>query len=268
VIDAQRLRDAPGVAQSVHASSTDVEATRRHGACSAVLWRPTMQTKTGLIVIGAAVAGIAATTNYVPRDATGWNDQYRSVTIAVPAEAPRGTVELSSFGKVRLAVEGGQSLDALHVRMVIANAGDLAPWTIDLPGTTLKAPGSPSHRAVAANSNIETLPAVVVGTGEVRTLDIYFPMPAGADSFEIAWRVTTPTSEVRERTQFTRQVSEGSTTLPTGWGSHWWFDPEYPWHTYFHRDGIIVPRPPESATVTRGAVRHDDGEVANPCDQR
>jgi hypothetical protein len=226
-----------------------------------------MQTKTGLIVIGAAVAGIAATTNYVPRDATGWNERYRSVTIAVPAEAPRGTVELSSFGKVTLAVEGGQSLDALHVRMVIANAGDLAPWTIDLPGTTLKAQGSLSYRVVAANSNIATLPAVIVGTGEVRTLDLYFPMPARADSFELAWRVTTPTSEVHERTQFTREVSDASAApLPTGWVSHWWFDPGYPWRTYFHHDGILAPRPPESATVTR-PTRHDDGEIANPCDQ-
>jgi hypothetical protein len=226
-----------------------------------------MQKTTGLIVIGAAVAGLAATTNYVPRDATGWNDRYRSVTIAVPAEAPRGSVELTSFGPVVLAVEGGQSLDALHVRMVIANAGDLAPWTVDLPGTTLKTPGAAAQHVIAANSNIETLPAVVVGTGEVRTLDLYFPMPARADSFELAWRVTTPASEIHERTQFTREISDAPARLPTGWGSHWWFDPGYPWHTYFHHAGILVPRPPESATVTRGRVHHDDGELANPCDQ-
>jgi hypothetical protein len=214
-------------------------------------------TTTRFIVIGAALAGFAATTGDTPRDRS---ERYPTIEIAIPPEAPRGSVAISSFGGVGLTVEGGQTIDAMHVRMVVANAGDLAPWTVDIPNTVLMTGPTRSH-AIAVNADIATLPAIVVATGEIATIDLYFPR--GDGELQLAWRVTTPTSEIHERTRFAGAAREHA-AQPAGSGSHWWFAPSYPWRAYFHRDGILVPRPPESATVTR-PVRHARAE--NPCDE-
>jgi len=33
--------------------------------------------------------------------------------------------------------------------------------------------------------------------------------------------------------------------------ARWWFEPRYPWATYFHRPGIATPRPPRFVAVNR-----------------
>jgi hypothetical protein len=206
-------------------------------------------------VIAFALVELAGTTSYAPSDAT----RERSTVIAIP---PSGTIELASFGPVELTVEGGQIIEAMHLRMVIANGGDIAPWTVDLPDTALVI-GTRRIAAIAINSDLATLPAVVVDTGEVRTLDLYFPLSADTPAFELAWRVTTPTREIHERTPFARDAAVAP-AMTGGRGSHWWFAPGYPWATYRHHDGWLTPRTPTWAEVRRP---HDADVPFDDCAQ-
>jgi hypothetical protein len=105
-----------------------------------------------------------------------------------------------------------------------------------------------------------TLPVAILDPGERCVIDLYFPLPAdltargGPASFALSWPVNTPAPVVRhawfERTAVVAQ-SGGDLTVFPGRRPSWWFNPQYPWLTYFHRPGYAVPRPPSYVIMAR-----------------
>src|SRR6478672_349844 len=115
-----------------------------------------------------AIVGALCTAGpvYAPRGATGWNDGYR----AVSRELPAGQVDIASFGLVQLTPDDTPAMPTLHVRLVLSNHSDRAPWAFDA-GTAMLVIGDWRERATFANSDRATLPVVILDRGETALVD-------------------------------------------------------------------------------------------------
>jgi hypothetical protein len=166
--------------------------------------------------------------------------------IAIPQEAPQGTIQIASYGVTRLA-SGGANIPALHVRMIVSNDGDDVPWTIDSRKQMVEISGEGQSRAMYVNADVNTLPVLSIGRREHRTLDFYFPLPStihsdtGLHGFQVLWDVDTGTRAVASRTSFDRvsQAPSYAYAEPygpywAGYGPFWWYDPFYPSVVFVH----------------------------------
>jgi hypothetical protein len=195
---------------------------------------------------------------YAPAGASTWNDGYPAVVLPVP---PAGTLEVASFGLIELTPADAGPMATLHVR-VVATSSSERPWRIDLPAATLRAGGAEA-RTLLANSDLATLPVAVIERGQPRTFDLYFALPPGVrDDEELAEldlrvpivtqaRTLHPQVHFARREQLDLPGLRAEAVRAAGWGSHWWADPTYAWPTYHHRSGILTPRPPAHAVVSR-----------------
>jgi hypothetical protein len=200
---------------------------------------------------------------YAPVGASTWNDGYPAATLTVSPGSgpPAGTLEIASFGLIELVPDDAGPMLTLHVRIAAANAGE-RPWRLDLPAATVRA-GASESRTLLANSDLATLPVAVVERGQPRTFDLYFAPPGGArDEDELAeldFRIPVVTADrtIPVQVHFTRREQldlgalRGEPLRAAGWGSRWWANPQHAWPTYHRRPGILTPRPPAHAAVSR-----------------
>lgn len=210
--------------------------------------------------------GVSAEYVYAPERPTVWVDGYPGTVRPVPPERPQGEVRLASFGVTELAPDGHARVEAVHVRMVIANEGDATPWTIDTSEQMIEIAGEGRSRAIFVNTDLASLPTVTIAQRERRTLDFYFPLPAtmrGEDrlpSFDLLWQVQTLDRRVSERTSFQRErVDDQPATevvLVSGWGPYWWYNPLYPSRVFIHSRPFVVRHPPARVHVHRYPTRH------------
>jgi hypothetical protein len=219
-----------------------------------------MLVRLGILALGGCAAATAGYV-YTPRGANQWSDGYRTAALAVPSEAPTGSVELASFGVIEIIPRGAKPASALHVRMVVANADDDVPWTFDTGAQRVEFPAGLASRALFVNTDVANLPVVTLARGDRRVFDLYFEIPPAVieeddlESFDLIWQVSTPALRHESRTSFTRH---DLTTRPrrevarvAGWGPHWWWNPTYPWPFYVvpppilrHAYDVVVTRPP------------------------
>lgn len=214
--------------------------------------------------LAVAGVGFVATANFDKQGVTRWPAGYRTMTVAIPPEAPRGRVELASYGLAELTPDGGLPMTALHVRMTVANQRDDVPWSIDFTRTRLDIPGEHRIAPTFVNANIPTLPLAIVERGERVLADLYFALPPriAAENdlrkFDVTWVVARDGRLLESRTRFEHARKgaplEATPVPPLGASRAWWFDPAYPWSTYYHRPGRLVPRPPRHVTLTRARV--------------
>ena len=177
-----------------------------------------------------------------------------AVRVNIPQERPQGSVELTSYGVTRLNADG-RGVPALHVRMIVANDGDAAPWRIDTTQQLLAIEGEGQSRAMFVNSDTHTMPEVIVGQRERHVLDLYYPLPATMQSdsylprFDVLWQVETGERRVASRTSFDRvdvepdnyayaypygAAYDGYWPYWAGWGPYWWYDPLWPSVGFVH----------------------------------
>jgi hypothetical protein len=211
-------------------------------------------------------AGCAATPAYLyaPEGATLWGDGRPIAVSPIPPEAPRGDVQLSSFGITELTPDGVNPVEALHVRMLVTNNGDDPPWTIDTGEVVLDLAGAGRSRAIFVNTDVVTLPVVSIARGERKTLDFYFPVPADVSderalpAFDVLWQVITSVRPFASRTtfraieRFDEQRTSMQVVLVSGWGPFWWFNPVWaPGPVFVHPRPIAIRHPPTRVIVTR-----------------
>jgi hypothetical protein len=169
----------------------------------------------------------------------------------VPPEEPRGEIDITSFGITRMqVVEKGPISRLLHVRMVVSNASDAGPWTIDAREQLLSVTGEGQSRPAYVNTDVRSLPLVLVEPRQQKTIDLYYTLPRGMQTspklnhFEVFWHVVTPGRVLAERTPFERREIENEirrtddvnlgVAYAAGWGPIWWYDPFYPLTTFRH----------------------------------
>jgi hypothetical protein len=158
----------------------------------------------------------------------------------VPPEAPRGYVQLTTFGFADIKAKGTSDDDrarAIHVRMVVANNSSQA-WVVDTRDQLLALPKRGESRPAFARSDLGAAPLIEVPPGGKRTIDLFYPLPAELQSaedlpaFDTIWKVQTDARLVAERTPFERLEVEPRYAYGDryyyGWGPSYWYDPYYP----------------------------------------
>jgi hypothetical protein len=244
-----------------------------------MLPRSVMKALKRIAVVVMVVPGLAAVLALTPTDSPPPGDAPRRVAVGVITEAAHAGVALASFGLAELTPDDGPALTTLHVRATIVNPA-ARPLSLDASRARLELDGGATS-AVFVNADVTTLPIAILDRGERAVIDLYFPLPRelaerrGPVSFALAWPMNAPARLVI-RARFDRsgtglQLAAGGEPA-AGAGAQWWFDPRYPWSTYFHRPGYAVPRPPRHAAVTR-APRWDElpaadaDDILRECDQ-
>jgi hypothetical protein len=125
----------------------------------------------------------------------------------------------------------------VHIRAILSNDSDTGPWTFDGRDQRLTMNAATLAPALITSST-QGAPVVTVPAGQKRTVEMYFPPPAGVKTdnvtgFDLLWRVRTSARTVAERTPFERREIEPqpryavSVGLGLGWGPLWWYDPYY-----------------------------------------
>lgn len=219
------------------------------------------------IVLLAASTGCATTSYlYTPQSVSHWTDGYPTTRVAVPTEAPQGSVEISSFGMTELQPEGQPAIEVLHIRLAIANDGDDVPWTLTTSEQLVQIEGEGQSRPLFVNSNVQTFPNVSVARHQRSVIDFYYPLPNGMwnegalPGFDVLWQVTTAARQFSTRTHFDR-IAEAPPAAPaevilwTGWGPYWWYDPLYPRGVFRHHRPLRAPRGPR-VIITRPPRGH------------
>jgi uncharacterized membrane protein YgcG len=194
-----------------------------------------------VIVLGAAVlAGCEHDYIYRPTVATTSAVAGRVASYyEIPPEAPRGSVQLATFGFADLhPTAGGKDIRAIHMRMVVSNNADTA-WKIDTREQLLVLPGQGQSRPAFASSDVGAGPILEVAPSGKVTVDLFYPLPehmqdaSDVPEFDTLWKVDTSTRVVAERTPFERlEVTPhyGYDYDDYYWGPWgYYYDPYYPY---------------------------------------
>lgn len=174
---------------------------------------------------------------------------YPASKYAVPADAPRGEVYVTSFG-TREIDAGSDRSHLVHVRMAVANQSSDAVWSVDPAQQQLVAPGGgaqpPSFMEIDGRRGNE----VTIAKGQRRVFDFYYPLPGGARDasnvagFEFNWQVVTDGGRLyAQRTPFAREAyrdywADGRTNAYVGvhMGPPWWaywYGPPWGYYSWY-----------------------------------
>jgi hypothetical protein len=200
--------------------------------------RSIIMTITGLSVMTAALGACEPEYVYQPTVATTSAVAGRVASYyAIPPEAPRGSVQLATFGLVAIHPHGrpeGSELRAVHVRMVVSNNSPAA-WTVDTREQLLSRPRTGTTPPAYAMSDGGQGPLITVPPLGKRTIDLFYPLPADvADAerlpaFDTVWQVQTNARVVAERTPFER-LEVVPRYAYDGYGYDWGPGYNYYWH--------------------------------------
>jgi hypothetical protein len=170
-----------------------------------------------------------------------------------------GDISVISFGVAKISADCGDVLPVLHVRETFDNRADDVPWTVELGAATVSyGDSSPAVHPLLVNSDLQTLPVAVIGRGQKRVVDLYFPTPStvtGEETlamFALSYRVNTPDVRYEARAMFapsTRSARADERAPEPGWARYWWADPTYAWTAYHHHPGYLLPRPPTRIAI-------------------
>lgn len=198
----------------------------------------------GLVALLIAGAGCSTNSLYSYRpveQVTSAVEGNPAARYAIPPESPRGDVRIASFGVTDIERSGEPDWAALHLRFVISNDSGAQPWTVDTRQITLELRDKKNRPAPGlVNADEQDLPVVTVPPRQVRTVDLYYPLPEGMEeaedvpAFDVLWTVQTDTRAVTERTPFERFYIDRSPPEPSvviGYGASWWDGPWHPGYT-------------------------------------
>jgi hypothetical protein len=148
-----------------------------------------------------------------------------------PPINPTGMVRILSMGVDELkAKNDSKTLSALHLRMLISNNTDTVLWTVNTQELEVSFPNHGSARPIYVNTDATAAPNVEIKPRELKSVDLYFPLPEGADSakdlpnFDFFWQARSGDTVVRETTPFDRVQIVGR---PAPYGPYapysvWW----------------------------------------------
>ncbi|HMI86504.1 MAG TPA: hypothetical protein VK550_20565 [Polyangiaceae bacterium] len=201
------------------------------------------QIKLLLLIIGAALLGGCAENRYLFRpsqQATAQVSGLPAARYAIPPEKPQGEVLVVSTGVTEIKPDNVPTR-ALFARVIVANNSDETTWRLD----TRKQAAVLGNNRIAptyVNTFGQTIPVVEIAKGEKRTIDFYFPVPAGTETngdlpqFDLSWNVETGTRAIAERTSFDRYRVE-----PVYSGGYYGYGYGYGYPYYPYRWGYYDP---------------------------
>ncbi|HZS36118.1 MAG TPA: hypothetical protein VFF06_04800 [Polyangia bacterium] len=190
------------------------------------------------LAIAATAAGCSS--GYIYKPATNATSQLRGRPAAdypIPPSAPVGDVRLASFGISKITPKQApvaEPLKAMHVRLEIANNSD-QPWQLDTRDQRAELRSGVQLAPAFARSDGGELPLVRVDPNARRTVDLFFPLPAGEQKasklpeFDVIWRLQAGPQAIAQRTPFERLYVEPVYASAYSWYYPWgpvgWYDP-------------------------------------------
>jgi len=189
-----------------------------------------------LVLLGVILGGCAEGPYvYRPAQTTASVSGLPAARQQIPRDKPSGEIVIASSGVTEIKVSD-QPTRAIFVRVIVSNRADATPWTLDTRKQTAMVGGQQTTAAYANAYEGGTTSIVQVPQGQSRTVDFYFPLPAGMQSdddvppFELSWSVQTGRELVADRTPFSRvryePVYASSGPYPYGYyGPYGWYDP-------------------------------------------
>lgn len=197
---------------------------------------------TSVLVLSGALFGGCAEGPYVYRPAqtaTSVNG-LPAARQPVPRDKPSGDIAIATSGVTEIRVSE-QPTRAIFVRVIVSNRTDEAAWAFDTRKQSAIIAGQPTMAAyVNAYQGYEGATSIVrVPRAQSRTVDFYFPLPAGVEAddnlppFELSWNIQTAREMVADRTPFNRvpiePVYASSAPYSYGYyGPYGWYDPFWP----------------------------------------
>jgi hypothetical protein len=184
------------------------------------------------------------------------------VVVAI-AGALGGQVEVSSLGPVRVIADG-VSLDAFHVRAVLANRDDATPWAFNAITAEADVGGADARpvRAALANGNVATLPIVIVDPGQRAMIDLYFPVADATNREPVSVTLHIATADRRYVRRLQVAPAPDAASPRAGWGKTWWARADYGWPAFHRSSGALTPRAPFAIEVAGG---RDDVPPSTAC---
>ena len=156
-----------------------------------------------------------------------------------PGGHPDGNVRVVSMGIVDVKNKTtSKSFPALHMRMSVSNNSKKDIWRIEAEDQRVSFPNKGQTSPVFVNSEVITVPRIEVKPGELRSLDLYYPLPSAEQSekdlpeFDFRWRLAAGDQLIEENTPFDRTpIPERPMIVypyapyppyALGWGPVWW----------------------------------------------
>jgi len=183
--------------------------------------------RSGLVVLAAMLAMPAyacgpRTYGYAPVTNTSAQvSGHLAAELAFPPDSPHGNVRLATLGLTQASGGGTRSI---HVRMVAENRGR-EPWIVDKREQELAVAVGDAARATVVRADIVqprgAPDRVEVRPGETATIDLFFPLPPGAQgardvpAFDAVWVVRAGSRAVATRTPFERFAASPAQNVPT-----------------------------------------------------
>jgi hypothetical protein len=206
------------------------------------------RTKLLFLAIAAVMLGGCAENRYLFRpsqQATAQVSGLPAARYSIPPEKPMGEVLVLSSGVTEIKPEN-VSQRALFARLIVTNNSDDTTWRLDTR-KQLAVVGNNRIAPTYVNTFGQPIPVIEIAKGEKRTIDFYFPVPAGTETngdlpqFDLSWHVETGTRPIAERTSFDRYKVEpvySGGYYGYGYGYGW---PYYPYHWGYY-DPFWGPR--------------------------
>jgi hypothetical protein len=152
---------------------------------------------------------------------------------AVPPNAPRGEVFVTSFGTRQVDETSDARSDLVHVRVAVANQTGTGTWTFAPSRQLLVAQGAAPQGPEFLEIDGRNPGDDRIAPAQRKVFDLYYRMPKGAShdaivpGFDLTWQLEADGQSVSERTSFVREPYRdyGEATRSywaTGVVSPWW----------------------------------------------
>ena len=201
------------------------------------------------IVLAFAVCACETRYAYVPAAGPASVLDGRAAADYTVGNPTEGAMRVAAYGVDPLTPTNApeQRLDALHVRVVVSNTG-AQPWTLDTREQSLtlgeRGTSTPAF-AVADRGDGSAAPVLTVPPRTTRTVDLFFPLPAGlaseADipSFAATTRVHADVGLITQSTPFSRIEDDGANyESRSDWA--YWDSPFWTNRAYVGFGGVVV----------------------------
>ncbi|HEX7601891.1 MAG TPA: hypothetical protein VF316_09815, partial [Polyangiaceae bacterium] len=196
-----------------------------------------------LLLVAVTVSACGATEYaFVPANGpTASLDGRPAAGYSIGAQPPTGDLRVASYGVEELGPNdaSGQGVAALHIRVLVTNPGPQG-WTLDTreQGMSLQGRGSSTPAFATASPGDGSPPVLTIAPQATRIVDLFFPLPADAQSpgsipaFETTTRFHVGAALVAQVTPFARiETDEVGTYEPVGgyayWDSPYWYNTTY-----------------------------------------
>jgi hypothetical protein len=170
-----------------------------------------------LLVLGSLGLASCATEEfkYVPSEQQATRSRVKDEAIYnVPEDSPDTSVRVESSGieEIKVGGPGAKEQRTLHLKLAVSNKRHPGPWTLNTRELSVSFPNAEPVPPILTQPGTAFENSVAVAPGELKTLDLFFPLPGSAQSskdlpeFDFHWKLRSGKEVVQHTTLFDRVI--------------------------------------------------------------